>query len=142
MAESRDASNVATATGYDALGRPTLVTTAAGTGDELQTSFEYSDQDRYVITTTNLAGTLDGPITIQRFDPLGRTRLHQLLDSGPERPAFRGNAGGDPVLRRDDTNGVVCRSGFLCCGRDDSNQCQAEANGRGEFRVGNAVVPT
>ena len=84
-----DPNSVITATTYDAFGRPTLVTQAGGTSAGHQTSMEYSDTNLYAITRSSLRSesiaASNGPlVSVQRFDPLGRLRLKQVLENAPE----------------------------------------------------------
>ncbi len=78
--------NVATATTYDALGRPTLVKAAEGKPEEVRTSMEYSDTARRVITRSDQNALNDGKlVSIQHYDQLGRIRLtRQLEDSATQ----------------------------------------------------------
>jgi YD repeat-containing protein len=84
-----DPNSVVTTTTYDAFGRPTLVTQAHGASAGRQTSMEYSDASLYVITRSSLRSESiaadNGPlVSVQRFDPLGRIRLKQVLENAPE----------------------------------------------------------
>ncbi len=75
--------NVMTKTTYDFFGRPTLVQEAFGKPTEHQTSIQYFDVERFVMTRSDLNMKTDGKlISIQRYDQLGRIRLSQTLESG------------------------------------------------------------
>lgn len=88
VTRSTDPNNVATATTYDALGRPTLVKAAEGiAAKETRTETEYSDADRRVIVRSDLVRVdLDHPVdiklvSIQHYDQLGRVRLSRTLEN-------------------------------------------------------------
>lgn len=73
--------NVSVLTSYDAFGRPILVRRAAGLAEETQTSTEYADAARRVVTRSDLDVVGDGKLaTIQYFDQLGRIRLLRQLE--------------------------------------------------------------
>lgn len=89
-AETRetDPNSVATATAYDAFGRPTLVTEAEGRAEETRTETEYSDAARRVIVRRELCRTGDTGcvgntklISITHYDQLGRVRLSRELEN-------------------------------------------------------------
>lgn len=75
--------NVSTRTTYDAIGRPTLVQAAFEKPEETRTVIEYFDQERRVVSRSDLKIMGDGKlVTITHYDPLGRVRLtRQLEDS-------------------------------------------------------------
>jgi RHS repeat-associated protein len=74
---------VSTKITYDAIGRPTLVQAAFETAEETRTATEYFDEERKVVTRSDLKVIGDGKlVTINHYDPLGRVRLtRQLEDS-------------------------------------------------------------
>jgi len=74
--------DVSTLTSYDALGRPTLVRSAADLTDvETQLSMQYFDADRRIVTRSDLDAAGDGKlVTIKHFDQLGRLRLTRQLE--------------------------------------------------------------
>ena len=80
--------NVSTATTFDALGRPTLVTAAEGKPEETKTGYEYSDLLRRVITRSDLNTSGDGKlVSIQQYDQLGRVRLSRQLEDAASQSA-------------------------------------------------------
>ncbi|HEX2268820.1 MAG TPA: hypothetical protein VHH35_04775 [Pyrinomonadaceae bacterium] len=73
--------NVSTITTYDDGGRPILVRAAAGHAAETQTSTQYFDAQRRVVTRSDLEATGDLKLaSIQHFDQLGRVRLTRQLE--------------------------------------------------------------
>ena len=87
----RDVDNdVATATSYDAFGRPTLVRVAETETEETRTLTEYSDINRRVIVRSDLTNLGDGKlVSIQHYDQLGRIRLtRQLEDASNPNSAY------------------------------------------------------
>jgi len=73
--------SVSTLTTYDRFGRPTLVKAAYNTPVETRTAITYSDEDRHVITKSDLNVAGDGKIVkIQHYDQLGRVRMTRMLE--------------------------------------------------------------
>jgi YD repeat-containing protein len=78
-----DYNGVVMSTGYDAVGRPTLVREASGSGVERQTAMVYALGDRCVITQKDLASAGDKALeTLQHYDGLGRLWLNQQIEDG------------------------------------------------------------
>ena len=100
--------NVSTATSFDALGRPTLVTAAEGKPEETRTASEYSDASRRVITRADLNTTGDGKlVSIQHFDQLGRVRLSRRLEDAAAQSAT------------DETTGIKVQTRYRFSGQND-----------------------
>jgi len=80
--------DVSTATTFDVLGRPTLITSAQGKPEEYRTAYEYSDVLRRVISRADLNTLGDGKlVSIQHFDQLGRVRLSRQLEDASSQTA-------------------------------------------------------
>jgi RHS repeat-associated protein len=100
--------NVAVATGYDLLGRPTLVKVAEGKPEETRTATEYSDVNRRVIVRSDQVTLGDGKlVTIQHYDQLGRIRLTRQLEDTATQSAY------------DETTGIKVQTRYVI-----SNPCQ------------------
>ncbi|HET6979059.1 MAG TPA: RHS repeat-associated core domain-containing protein [Pyrinomonadaceae bacterium] len=100
--------NVATATTYDVLGRPTLVKSAEGKTQETRTATEYSDVNRRVIVRSDQTTLGDGKlVSIQHYDQLGRIRLSRQLEDSANQSAT------------DETTGVKVQTRYVV-----SNPCQ------------------
>jgi hypothetical protein len=68
--------HVSTKITYDAIGRPTLVQAAFETAEETRTATEYFDEERKVVTRSDLKVMGDGKlVTVRCYDPLGRLML-------------------------------------------------------------------
>lgn len=100
--------NVAVATGYDLLGRPTLVKAAEGKSEETRTAIEYSDVNRRVIVRADQVTLGDGKLVkIQHYDQLGRIRLARQLEDAATQSAY------------DETTGIKVQTRYVI-----SNPCQ------------------
>ncbi|HYG10487.1 MAG TPA: hypothetical protein VD835_11105, partial [Pyrinomonadaceae bacterium] len=77
-----DPNGAATATTYDAFGRPTLVKVAEGiAAKETHTATAYSDVNRRVIVRSDLTNAGDGKlVSVEHYDQLGRVRLSRRLE--------------------------------------------------------------
>jgi RHS repeat-associated protein len=87
--ESKDAdNNIATVNEYDALARPTLTKAAYGKPEETRTAVTYDDEERRVITRSDLNVAGDGKLVkIEHVDQLGRTRLTRVLEDAATQSA-------------------------------------------------------
>ena len=73
--------NVSSATGYDALGRPTLTVAAEGRPEEARAATDYADTLRRVSVRADLNVVGDGKrVSVQHYDQLGRVRLSRRLE--------------------------------------------------------------
>jgi RHS repeat-associated protein len=86
---STDVDNgVSTVTTYDEFGRPVLIKAASGKSEETRTSITYDDEERRVITRSDLNVAGDGKIVnIQHYDQLGRVRLSRMLEDSATQSA-------------------------------------------------------
>ncbi|MCA1568252.1 MAG: hypothetical protein LC803_21930 [Acidobacteria bacterium] len=115
VTRTTDPNGAATATTYDAFGRPTLVKAAEGiAAKESHTTTVYSDAQRRVIVRSDLTNAGDGKlVSIQHYDQLGRVRLsRQLEDSATQ-------------SETDETAGVKVQMRYLYSG---SNSYQLISN--------------
>ncbi len=83
VTRSTDPNGMATATTYDAFGRPTLVRAAEGiAAKETRTATEYLDVERKVIVRSDLTNAGDAKlVSIQHYDQMGRVRLSRTLEN-------------------------------------------------------------
>jgi RHS repeat-associated protein len=73
--------NVETRTVYDVLGRPTLVKTAFGTPSEVWSRTEYDDDNRLVVSRSDVETAGDGMnVSIRHYDQRGRLQLFRRLE--------------------------------------------------------------
>ena len=73
---------VSTVMTYDVLARSTLIKAAYNTQAETRTAITYDDEERRVITRSDLNVAGDGKIVkVQHFDRLGRVRLTRVLEN-------------------------------------------------------------
>ncbi|HEX8459226.1 MAG TPA: NPCBM/NEW2 domain-containing protein [Pyrinomonadaceae bacterium] len=103
-----DPNGVATATTYDAFGRPTLVKAAEGiTAKETRTATAYSDVYRRVIVRSDLSSIGDAKlVSIQHHDQLGRVRLSRQLENAATQS------------ETDETTGIKVQTRYLYSGQN------------------------
>ena len=107
VTQATDPNGVATETGYDAFGRPTLVKAAVGRAEETRVQTEYSDVNRRVIVRRDLSSVGDGKlVSIQHYDQLGRVRLTRQLEDAATQSAT------------DETTGVKVQTRYLFNGQN------------------------
>lgn len=106
--------NVSATTDYDAFGRPTLVTAAAGKPEETRTATQYSDAARRVVVRQDLAAAGDGKlVSVRHYDQLGRIRLSRRLEDSAAESAT------------DETDGIKVQTRYSVSG---SNGYQLVSN--------------
>src|SRR3984893_3100108 len=120
--------NVATATTYDAFGRPTLVKAAESKAEETWTVTDYSDINRRVIVRSDLNILGDGKlVTIQHYDQLGRVRLTRKLEDKATQ------------LDTDETTGIKVQTRYIYSGANSyqlvSNPYRAATSGGASSEV-------
>ena len=114
--------NVSITTDFNAFGRPTLVTSAAGKPEEARTATEYSDAARRVIVRQDLTTAGDGKlVSVRHFNQLGRVRLSRQLENSATESAT------------DETDGIKVQSRYAFSGSNNyklvSNPYRAATSG-------------
>ena len=120
--------NVATATTYDVLGRPTLVKVAEGKAEETRTATEYSDVNRRVIVRSDLDILGDGKlVSIKHYDQLGRIRLARQLEDAATQSTT------------DETTGIKVQTRYVMsnpCAPTNTVDCLvANSSGLGSYQL-------